>query len=370
MNQPKNLTAVLLPLLILPFFSCNKSNNGFEIKGDIKGLNTDWVYLYHVYPVVEKPKPIDSARVTNNTFCFKFLADTVYEPHLAYIAYKDKEQNKLKELLFQDIHNSKNRYMDFLLEPGQINITGNLKTSETVNISDGPQNAFLAKNQHLPFISISHDPQKHKVQFNRFLNKIKETPDAYWAIFALGNLKFDFNKNELTEIFNAFDAQTQQSYSARQIKQFIDSKPDNDKKKSNVSLINLDGKRVNMIDTTKKLNMIIFWASWCGPCRREVPSLKKLAQEMANQQQLRMVSVSIDKNMEAWKQAVNEEKMPWQQLAVDASTRIKIEAQFDLNAVPQIFFMDNKNELVAHIMGWEEGNDLKYKKIISDHFEN
>ena len=91
---------------------------------------------------------------------------------------------------------------------------------------------------------------------------------------------------------------------------------------------------------------------------------------MANKQQLRMVSVSIDEDSAAWTQAVNKEKMPWQQLVVDSSNRIKMEAEFNLNAVPQIFFIDNKNTLVAHIMGWEPDNDLKYKKIISDYFKN
>ncbi len=61
--------------------------------------------------------------------------------------------------------------------------------------------------------------------------------------------------------------------------------------------------------------MVVFWASWCGPCRQEIPSLKKLYSAFTNSD-LRIVSVSIDEDRSRWLKAVDEENMPWQQLLI------------------------------------------------------
>ena len=62
-----------------------------------------------------------------------------------------------------------------------------------------------------------------------------------------------------------------------------------------------------------KYLLIDFWASWCGSCRKPIPAIKKMYKEY-NPLGLEIVSVSIDRSESAWRRAVKDENMPWEQL--------------------------------------------------------
>lgn len=77
-----------------------------------------------------------------------------------------------------------------------------------------------------------------------------------------------------------------------------------------------NGEKLSLADVVKahKVTMIDFWASWCGPCRAEMPHVKT-AYEKFHNQGFEIVGVSLDNNAEAWKKAIDQLKLSWPQMS-------------------------------------------------------
>lgn len=87
--------------------------------------------------------------------------------------------------------------------------------------------------------------------------------------------------------------------------------------------------------------LIDFWASWCGPCRKFVPTLKELAAKYADKG-LVVVSISTDTDRKAWLKAMEEEKMPWLNL-LDESNISKV---YGVSAIPSLFLIDPDGNII------------------------
>ena len=84
-----------------------------------------------------------------------------------------------------------------------------------------------------------------------------------------------------------------------------------------LSYNNPNGEQMSLSDIKNKLILIDFWASWCGPCRRENPNLvdaykkyNKTKFEEGNG--FEIYSLSLDKKQEAWVKAINQDQLFWE----------------------------------------------------------
>ena len=114
--------------------------------------------------------------------------------------------------------------------------------------------------------------------------------------------------------------------------------------------------------------MVILWASWCGPCRREIPQLKKIRESFASSSKLSMVSVSVDDNKENWHKALDKEQMPWRQLLItpEATAYSKELLNFD-GSIPTTLFVNNQGKIIKKFVGYDEKGLEEFKKLIAEH---
>lgn len=112
------------------------------------------------------------------------------------------------------------------------------------------------------------------------------------------------------------------------------------------------GEKIGPSNFTGKVLLIDFWASWCGPCRSEIPNLKKIYEKYKGRG-VEFLSVSIDKGNNEWEKALKEESMTWAQvLAPNAGKELMQLYQF--NMIPFIILIDQKGHIVAkHLRGTE-----------------
>ena len=105
-----------------------------------------------------------------------------------------------------------------------------------------------------------------------------------------------------------------------------------------------DGKKqLGPQDFKGKILVLDFWASWCGPCRKEIPALKE-AYIRYQAQGVEFLSVSIDKDYSDWQKALKEEAMPWLQVqAPKAGTDVMKLYQF--SGIPYILVIDKEGRI-------------------------
>lgn len=98
-------------------------------------------------------------------------------------------------------------------------------------------------------------------------------------------------------------------------------------------------------DFQGKFLLIDFWASWCGPCRAEVPGMKKIY-DRYKKRGVEFLSVSIDSKPEAWKKAMDEEQMPWSQVLAPSAGKETMKA-YNFSGIPYIILLDQKGHIIA-----------------------
>lgn len=107
-----------------------------------------------------------------------------------------------------------------------------------------------------------------------------------------------------------------------------------------------DGKKnLGPQDFKGKILVLDFWASWCGPCRAEIPHLKEAYQEY-NKKGVAFFSVSIDKDGTAWRKAMKEENMPWEQAQAPQAGK-DVMKQYQFSGIPYILVLDKEGRIVG-----------------------
>ena len=104
-------------------------------------------------------------------------------------------------------------------------------------------------------------------------------------------------------------------------------------------------KQLGPQDFKGKILVLDFWASWCGPCRAEIPHLKE-AYKKYHDKDVEFFSVSIDKDDAAWRKAMKDENMPWYQAQAPKAGK-DVMKQYQFSGIPYILVLDKEGRIVG-----------------------
>jgi thiol-disulfide isomerase/thioredoxin len=104
-----------------------------------------------------------------------------------------------------------------------------------------------------------------------------------------------------------------------------------------------DGKDIKLSDYAGKVVLIDFWASWCPPCREEMPELIKFYKKH-NDPQFQLIAINIDNNTENMNHFL-EKLFPKPSFPIVVDNNQKIPSLFDIEAMPTTIFIDKKGKV-------------------------
>jgi len=109
----------------------------------------------------------------------------------------------------------------------------------------------------------------------------------------------------------------------------------------------INDKPVSFSDFKGKFVYIDLWATWCGPCKAEIPHMKKIEEDYHGKN-IVFVSLSLDKPKDAqkWKDYVTKEQLKGIQLMADKDFGSDVAKNYEVNAIPRFLLFDTKGNII------------------------
>jgi thiol-disulfide isomerase/thioredoxin len=131
-----------------------------------------------------------------------------------------------------------------------------------------------------------------------------------------------------------------------------------------ISLTSPQGQRLSLSSLKGKVVLVDFWASWCGPCRKESPNLVALYSKYVNKG-FTVFSVSLDSDREAWKRAIKSDGLIWNTHVSDLlQWNTPLIKTYNFNSIPHTVLVNKKGVIVGvNLRGKELENQIEKSLI-------
>lgn len=344
--------------------SCKKDNQTI-IKGNIPNLPDGVIYLIQDYD----DNKIDSAETKNGIFEIKHIFNKNSEPVFLGLTHMDTKGVKR---LFSFITNAKYKGVGgwgtslFLSDPtvvinGKIkeNVIPALNLPSNIKLVNSPP--IVAGQQTEAYYNVDGDLFEHinAKTFTVLKQKISKYPYSYSLLYSITENKNTFSAQQVQEFLKLFQGEITKSQTYKKLN-IYNQKRFNESKISLPLLDSEKGEKSLILDKKYKKHLVIFWASWCGPCRAEIPLLKKIYAEEKNN--IEFISISTDTDKKSWTKALEDEKMDWKQLIVQEknSAYESLQIHFKMNqAIPYTVVVDNNLKILGSSVGLSTADELK-----------
>lgn len=234
---------------------------------------------------------------------------------------------------------------EFLLINSNQRIEGSIDSWPNITLKGSIPNEEL--NEAKEIWNKESEPQKRILKIKEY---ILAHPNSVYTPDLIRRLKNEFDFGTLEMMCDALSKPSKESYFGTLLMEDMDSIRKRNRIKEGATIPDFFiADSLNKLFSLSQLapqsryTLIDFWASWCTPCREEIPNLKKAYQEF-NSRGFNILSVALSDKEKEWKKAIQDEKCPWFQGRDKINKSYKV---FDIPAIPAFILIDSLGKIVS-----------------------
>lgn len=336
-------------MLFLPLLSICQTKP-YEIFGKIEGE-----YLGKVHLIFDKITATNDslvAEIKDGKFYFK--GTVPYMPILAIF--------RLSHSPFVRVYiDGPQTHIDF---SNKVNVQGNYSSQlfKAVKVTSSHTNSLLfdfeKKRQEIERFHLD-DAEKKEALTKQLSQFIKQHPKNKLSAYLLSQA--DYLSHKQAKASSALlDASLHQTTEWGNVKRLLDDLYKPQFLNTLFYDVVLQDQNFKDVDTRMlqgKLTLVVFWASWCRPCRAEHPDFNRFYKSYkANG--LQIVSISLDKSKEAWMKAIAKDHLIWPQLIDLKNFEGELAKHYGIGPLPSNFLLDQDRKIIGIDLSVREIEDL------------
>lgn len=360
MKKMKVKNILIAATLILSSIGCvNANNNSNTAKGYTVNATTDAAEnkLVILSKITDKQLVIlDSTYVAKGSFSFK--GETTDESELHFITFSTTQPPGIPIILENgakldlnitgtgtyDVTMSGGKYTPEMLKLYNV-YTGYEKemakfNAEIAALDPSSVTEEVRRNTNVRYTTLIQQRSKN---IEDFIRNEKATPATYFAV------KYLFNKPEPRLIMLASkkmgaelpDSKYTKSMqaTAKQLGPLVEGAMAPD-----IKLKTPAGDSLALSSLRGKVVLIDFWASWCGPCRKENPNVRRIYEKYKDQG-FEIYGVSLDNNASRWNDAIAKDGLTWKHVSDLAGWQSSAAKLYGVRSIPATFLLDKEGRI-------------------------
>jgi len=346
----------LSAVVLFVFAACQNKSGKYRISGEIAGVDSGKVYLLKPEmgksPVVE-----DTADIVNGNFEMEGTAGKYATFHLLRL-------------------NSNQYFAEFFLEGGKTAVSAYKDSSiNATKISGSPEtdvfNVFIKELASLQQKMNNYKQeyktavlQKNQQDMDRIQADFQASSDnmiVYIKNFIRGNnssvvapfilynqLASSLDYKQLKELTDTISPELKDSEYMIKLTEYLSQKAKISigAVASDFTMKNTEGNDFTLSSLRGKYVLIDFWASWCSPCRSENPNIVK-AYNNFKDKGFDIVSVSLDRDKDAWVNAIKEDHLTWHNVSDLKFWNNVVARSYGVQSIPYNLLLDKNGEIIA-----------------------
>ena len=344
---------IFIALVAIGLFlgSCT-SVDQYKLTGKVEGMTEGMVYLSKLQD--NKLVKTDTATMTATGFSFE---GTVASPDLFYI---ELEGQRGAIQLF--LENSVITIDADVKNLGEAKVEGSANQDVFVAFG-GLQKGFQEKQQALyanyqkvaeaknKFAMDSIEAEFNKSEEAKFVASkefVKTNSNFIASAFVAYRISSSLEPSEMEDVYALLSEEAKKSSYAMLIQEKIEvsKKVEVGQPAPDFTLNTPEGTPLSLSSFKGKIVVIDFWASWCGPCRKENPNVVKMYQEF-HPKGVDILSVSLDKEKDKWLKAIEDDGLVWNHVSDLKGWGSSVAKLYGVNGIPATVLIDKDGVIVA-----------------------